>query len=95
MTNERISELINDLQMIVREKNDLEESEKAIRSELFDLFGENQIEKMTAHGATVSVIPEKIYRKVDSNRLKEELPDVYEKYSYEATTAAHLNVRVK
>ncbi|MDY0266508.1 MAG: hypothetical protein RBQ94_02500 [Methanimicrococcus sp.] len=94
-TNTRISELINDIQMIIQERKDLETAENALREELLFLFRENDIEKITDHGATVRYVPEKTSRRFESKKFKEEHPDLFEEYSSETITAAHLNIKVE
>ena len=79
---------------IARKKNAIEDELSNIRDELFSRMKDDHIDKIVTKLTEVYVIHSFDSRKIDSKRLKNELPEIFAKYSEPYTTNEHLQVAI-
>ena len=78
----------------IRKKNEIDDELSEIRDELLSLMKEDKLNKIITNDTEVYVIHSFDGRKIDSKRLKDELPEIFAQYSVPYTTNEHLQVAI-
>ena len=78
----------------IHKKNAIEDELSEIRDELLSLMKEDKLNKIITNDTEVYVIHSFDGRKIDSKRLKDELPEIFAQYSVPYTTNEHLQVSI-
>lgn len=76
-----VSEVINKIIEFNKTKKEMEHQEKLLKDGLMEAMNKVGIKKFIVNGLSATIKEGSIRTTVDSKRLKEELPDVYEEYS--------------
>ncbi|WNY28798.1 hypothetical protein MmiEs2_10060 [Methanimicrococcus stummii] len=92
---ERILNLIKDLEMIVAERKDLENAEYELREQLFFEMGENQVDYAETEFSKIQYVPPKTTPKFDSKKLKQDHPEIYKQYSYDSEKKGFIKITIK
>lgn len=79
---------------IIHKKNEIDDELSEIRDELLSLMKEDKLNKIITNDTEVYVIHSFDGRKIDSKRLKNELPEIFDQYSVPYTTNEHLQVSI-
>lgn len=91
--------ILYDLEAIIKEceerKKKAEEQAKSIRDKLLTAMEENAMLSLETDNVKVTYVGESTRTTVDSSRLKEELPDVYEKYQKKSKIKPSLKITWK
>ena len=93
---ERIQDLVRTLEIISNGRKKYDEEEKRLKELLIVELKEVGVDYVENGSVEVRYIPLTAYRSVDSKRLEEDLPDIFEEYSKPAEKKEHIRVsRIK
>jgi predicted phage-related endonuclease len=90
-------EIVNQIVNFKKEMLKMELLENQLKEEIKEAMEKNGIVKWTSPNGELKVVYKKAYTKttVDSTRLKEELPDIYEEYSKTSEVASSISISVE
>jgi len=91
-SKERILALVKDLEMISDERKDLEAAEKELREKLFAEMTEFELEYIDNGTAEVKYFPPKIRQKLNSERLEQDYPDLYQEYLINSEVRGYIRI---
>ena len=74
-------EIVNKIIEFNKAKKEMEYQEKLLKEGLMEAMNEVGIKKFIINGLSASIKEGSVRTTVDSKRLKEECPDIYEEYS--------------
>lgn len=75
-------------------KKELEYQEKLLKDQLLELMPKYDKQNIILDGLSISYRKAATSKRLDTKRLKEELPDVYEQYSKDTFTNASIIIKV-
>ncbi|WP_338102895.1 hypothetical protein [Methanolapillus millepedarum] len=93
VVNSEITRLVREIKAVRDELDELTELEETLKSELIDRFKSENIDNYEGAGVTVDLVEAKIENRLDTKRLKEEDPDLYQKYLHPVERREHLRFR--
>ena len=88
----QVAEEIANLEKTFKE---LEAKEKEVKAKLMEIMDENDIKKIDNDFLTISRVPGSMTEKLDTEALKEELPDIYDTYVKMSPRAGYVKITVK
>lgn len=75
-------------------KKELEYQEKLLKEQLLELMPKYDKQNIILDGLSISYRKATTSKRLDTKRLKEELPDIYEQYSKDTFTNASIIIKV-
>ncbi|MDV0446005.1 hypothetical protein MmiAt1_16150 [Methanimicrococcus sp. At1] len=94
-TRTRIYALIKDLEMIVAERKDLEAAETELKEMLISELAENELDYVETDHSKIRYTAPSVSMKLDSKKLRQDLPDLYEQYLCESERKGFIAVTIK
>ena len=88
----QVAEEIANLEKTFKE---LEAREKEVKAKLREIMEEHDIKKIDNDFLTISRVPGSMTEKLDTEALKEELPDIYDTYVKMSPRAGYVKITVK
>ena len=80
---------------LMHQKELLEKNIKSLRTKILRNMNHDKIRKINSKDTEVTVINECDYRKILTEKLKIEHPDIYTQFSKACTISEHLQIRIK
>lgn len=90
-----LAQKILEVKTAKEKKEAAEAEEKARKEELLEVFKLLELKSYFAHDTRVSLIDAKQTFKIDSKKLKAELPDIYNSYAVASERKEYLTVQIK
>ncbi|MDV0447129.1 hypothetical protein MsAg5_10030 [Methanosarcinaceae archaeon Ag5] len=88
-----IVRLVREIKAVRDELEELTELEETLRLELIDVFKQKDTDYYEGSGVAVDFYPAKTENRLDTKRLREEDPDLYQKYVHAVERREHLRFR--
>lgn len=99
MKVEKLLQLQNTVDLELLQANDvikqLKERSESVKQDLLNAMTKYDIKSLETERFKITRVNETTKKTIDSKKLKEEYPDVYEKYSKESTVKAYLKITEK
>lgn len=92
---EFLAQKILEIKTAKEKKDAAEAEEKARKEELLEAFKLLELKSYAAHDTKVSYVEAKQTFKIDSKRLKKDLPDIYDSYAVASERKEFLTVHIK
>lgn len=90
-----VEEVVNQIVAFEEEKLKMDLIEKELKEKLKDAMKQNNITKLDLGRLKVSYRNASTRTTVDSKKLKEELPDIYEEYSKTSNVSSSISISVE
>lgn len=94
MKPDKIEAVMHDLAETLQEKQRITEQENHLRSELLILMQDEKIEKLENGSIRVRYMKGFERATVDANKLKQECPEIFRRYSKKSSVAPFVKVQV-
>ncbi|WP_338097151.1 hypothetical protein [Methanolapillus ohkumae] len=88
-----ISRRVRELKAIRDEKEELEELEEIQKGELIELFKIHGLNSYEGAGIQVNLVETKLVNRLDTKKLKENAPDLYQRYLISSEQREHLRFK--
>lgn len=88
-------QLLQKIAQVVTDRKRLEEEEKALKDKLKAAMEQYDVKKYSSGVLNITYIAATTETRIDSKLLKEELPDVWKKYSNTNPKSAYIKIEVK
>ncbi len=87
-------EIINQIIEFEKFKAEMDLKEKHLKEALKEAFEKNGIKSWSTDGLSASYRAATTSTRIDSKRLKEELPDIYEEYSKTSNVSSSITLKI-
>lgn len=92
---EKFSSTLSAMEQVLEAKAALEEREKQLKAVLLSGMEETQIKKYESDTLSVTYVAATVTNKLDSKKLRAELPDIAEKYTKQSAVSAYIKAARK
>ena len=89
---EKYADIENPILALIKQKEEAEKGLEHFKEIMLQMMSESVISKVKGEGFTLTVIPETTQARIDSAKIKMELPDVFNKYSKQSKVKSYLKV---
>ncbi|MFV0395097.1 MAG: hypothetical protein ACK5LC_11995 [Coprobacillaceae bacterium] len=91
----RITNKLSEVEKSLRFYKELEDTQKQLKSKLYDLFEENNIINLDTDTLKITKVNPTVSSRIDNKKLKQEQPDLYSQYLTETKRSGYIKITLK